>query len=1050
MRCATCDAEIDPKTLGGLCPICLFDAAIPDKTHDSSEAFRYDLIEEIARGGMGVVYRAVQHGSQRQVAVKMILAEQAATPGMIERFRAEAEAVAALDHPNILPIYETGEIDGIPFYSMKLAEGRTLREAIADFRGEPRAAATLIAAIARAVHHAHQRGILHRDLKPGNILLDGEGRTPFVSDFGLAKWIGSENRLTIAPSALGTPHYMAPEQALGASAELTTAADVYSLGAILYELLTGQPPFTAETALETLRLVETAAPAPPRLFEPSIPRDLEVICLKCLAKEPSARYASAAALAEDLERWLEGRTILARPATKAERLSRWARRNPAVAALAAAVIVLLLAATIGSGIAALRIAAARDQAVAAEKDATEKLYGSYLDQARASRLAGKRFDALDALDKAARIHRSSAVRDQTIAALALVDFKPGAKWMRPVSLYRNAAFDQKLERYLVEEKTGELSVRNVATHQEVTRLAGPPSPLGLVHAFSNDGRYVAAKFLNEQTWVWDLSSGHVLLRVPGQVGWTNGHAAFSPNSRLVAVTHPQTGISLYRLDEIPPGGELDPERPWRRWDDAPFCHRLVFSPTGTHLAMVDVADAARVGGREGIFQVRTIEDGAIAFEHRSAVGYGTLDWSPDGKLLAVCSWDHHVYVHDAASGAVRQVLRGHLGTPIEVRFSHNGRWLATIGFDNSLRLWDVQSGALLAAAPTSDLALQFSADDQRLAVSFQDGTIGWLEIAPADIFRMLHPPVNGDRPWALAASPDGGKLASSGDAGIRIWDLESMTSVGLPPGAAGERVSICFAPDNSALLASYRGSGLHRWPLHRVDGNLELGAPEPVETPSDTQCLLTDISRDGRQLALSYLDKDFVSLVPAHPDGLPRLDLAGHPNAFYVVISPDGRWVASGTRTNGGVRVWNAASGEVACDLEANVEARPAFSSDSKWLLTGSAGGYQFWKSGTWEKGPRIEPENGGSLTSFSSAFSPKGNLLAVQQNGDRIALHDVRNATRLATLEAPHPSMTEFLQFTGDGLHLAALGANQVVQLWDIPALRRELRRRELDWNDQ
>ena len=222
--------------------------------------------------------------------------------------------------------------------------------------------------------------------------------------------------------------------------------------------------------------------------------------------------------------------------------------------------------------------------------------------------------------KAARIRRSNAVRDQTIAALALVDFKAGTKWTRPVSLYRNAAFDPKLERYLIEEKAGELSVRNVANHQEVARLAGPPSPLAIVHSFSNDGRYVAAKFLNEQTWIWDLPSGHVLLRVPGQVGWTNGHAAFSPDSRIVAVTHPQTGISLYRLDEIPPGGELDPERPWRRWDDAPFCHRLVFNPASTHLAMVDVADAARVGGREGIFQVRAIEDGAIAFERRSPVG----------------------------------------------------------------------------------------------------------------------------------------------------------------------------------------------------------------------------------------------------------------------------------------------------------------------------------------------------------------------------------------------------------------------------------------------
>src|SRR3954464_11140515 len=298
MRCTKCDAALEPNSLGGLCPVCLFDAALPEAEIDEPGTFRYDLIEEIARGGMGVVYRAVQHGSQRQVAVKMILAEQAATPGMMERFRAEAEAVASLEHPHILPIYEIGESEGHPFYSMKFANGGTLREYLAEF-SQPRDAARLIATIARAVQHAHERGILHRDLKPGNVLLDGSKRTPFVSDFGLAKWIGRESRLTLAQSALGTPHYIAPEQAAGNSTTPTAGADVYSLGAMLYELLTGRPPVAGDTALETLRLArETETPAP-RKFTPHVPRDLEVICLKCLAKEPGARYATAAALADD-------------------------------------------------------------------------------------------------------------------------------------------------------------------------------------------------------------------------------------------------------------------------------------------------------------------------------------------------------------------------------------------------------------------------------------------------------------------------------------------------------------------------------------------------------------------------------------------------------------------------------------------------------------------------------------------------------------------------------------------------------------------------------
>jgi serine/threonine protein kinase len=200
MRCSRCDAELVSNGIQGLCAVCLLDAALSDEPNEADAAFGYDLIEEIGRGGMGVVYRAIQHGSRRQVAVKMILAEQAATPGMLERFRAEGEAIASLDHSHILPIYETGETEGTPFYSMKFANGGTLREAVSKFRGRPREAARLIAIIARAIHHAHERGILHRDLKPGNILLDDSG-APFVSDFGLR-----ENRLTIAPSALGTPH----------------------------------------------------------------------------------------------------------------------------------------------------------------------------------------------------------------------------------------------------------------------------------------------------------------------------------------------------------------------------------------------------------------------------------------------------------------------------------------------------------------------------------------------------------------------------------------------------------------------------------------------------------------------------------------------------------------------------------------------------------------------------------------------------------------------------------------------------------------------------
>jgi serine/threonine protein kinase len=358
----------------------------------------YELLEEIGRGGMGVVYRARQFSLSRPVAVKMISAGELASASAVQRFRTEAEAAANLDHPNIVPIYEIGEHEGRHFFSMKLVEGGSLAERIAGGKGrkgekekEPRPteiqpahsltfspacptdrksehphvgydaceAAHLLATVARAVHHAHQRGVIHRDLKPSNILLDREGQ-PHLTDFGLAKLLQKESGMTLSQDVMGTPNYMAPEQAAGHAREVTTAADVFSLGAILYELLAGRRPFQGETAVETLNQVIHTDPPPPRLLNPQVPRDLETICLKCLEKEPARRYDSAQEVAEELERFLNDEPILARPAGAAEKLWRWSRRNPRVAALAASVALLLAVVTLVSTVAAIRIAGARE------------------------------------------------------------------------------------------------------------------------------------------------------------------------------------------------------------------------------------------------------------------------------------------------------------------------------------------------------------------------------------------------------------------------------------------------------------------------------------------------------------------------------------------------------------------------------------------------------------------------------------------------------------------------------------------------------------------
>ena len=308
----------------------------------------YELVKVLGEGGMGIVYKARQLSLNRAVALKMIKAARFAGADEVRRFQNESEAVAQLDHPNIVPIFEVGQFEDQHYFSMKLIGGESLDKRLKDYTADPRRAADLVRAAAGAVHHAHQRGILHRDLKPANILVDAEGQ-PHVTDFGLAKRVEGDSELTRSGAILGTPAYMAPEQASGRRGSVTTSTDVYGLGAILYALLTGRAPFGGTTVMDTLEQVRERPPESTRKLNPRVPRDLDVICLKSLEKDPWRRYASADALAEDLKRWLAGEPIAARPVGNVARLWMWCRRNPvlsAAAGLVAASLVVVAALSI--------------------------------------------------------------------------------------------------------------------------------------------------------------------------------------------------------------------------------------------------------------------------------------------------------------------------------------------------------------------------------------------------------------------------------------------------------------------------------------------------------------------------------------------------------------------------------------------------------------------------------------------------------------------------------------------------------------------------------
>ncbi len=336
--CRKCGAAIPPDSPQQSCGACLLETGLgpAEAEHEmnvdlaSSSMLMdfgdYELLEQIGRGGQGVVFRSRQKSLNRIVALKLIGLGQWATEANLKRFRLEAEAAARLEHPGIVPIHEVGERDGSCYFSMKFVEGGQLDEVIRRTPMSIRQAAELIANVARTVHYTHEHGILHRDIKPGNILLDAKGE-PHLTDFGLARLVESESTVTRTMEVLGTPSYMAPEQAVGNNAAVSSVTDVYGLGAVLYQLLTGQAPFAGGTTYETIKLLLDTEPRQPRLLNPKIDHDLSTICLKCLEKDPKRRYSSALALAEDLERWLKHEPIAARRTGLLTRSRKWVRRK---------------------------------------------------------------------------------------------------------------------------------------------------------------------------------------------------------------------------------------------------------------------------------------------------------------------------------------------------------------------------------------------------------------------------------------------------------------------------------------------------------------------------------------------------------------------------------------------------------------------------------------------------------------------------------------------------------------------------------------------------
>ncbi len=1073
--CRHCGEPIPPGALGGNCPRCLAALALSTRLEGGAPAPSgalalgrpalqrffgdYEILGELARGGMGVVFRARQVSLNRLVALKMIAAGQLATPAQVQRFHLEAEAAARLDHPNIVPIYEVGEHQGQHFYSMKLVEGGTLaRGAAADGslnEFAPRESAVLVFKIAQAVYYAHQRGILHRDLKPTNILIDTEGE-PHITDFGLAKLMEEDAVLTQDAAILGTPAYMAPELASGQAAEATTAADVYALGAMLYELLAGQPPFADENLQGLLRKIIEDEPVPPsqvacgptvasfrrqqaergigqrgsakaRTPHP-IDRDLEIICLKCLEKDPARRYTSARTLADDLEHWLAGEPILARPAGALEKFGGWCRRKPALAALWGALAVALLAGVTGIVWQWRRAEASANEARRASAIAREQLWKAQLAQAHAQRLtgvAGRKEASFAAVQSATAIRPSMELRDEAIAALALTDVAEQGSWQSaPINDFEQPVFSPDLDRYALGRRRGDVSVFRMDTGARVAQFQGPPSSAVMLR-FSPDGQSLAAHFGNGDASVWSLTNGVRLLNTNvGVRGRNQLSLDFSPDQSVLALASGTNGVRLLSLAN---GAEV------KRLPLEGESSRVRFRPDGRALA---------VSSASNLVLWSLVESRAMqVLPHPGEVNW--FAWHPDGLRLAVAfAGSLDVWLWDTASTNCL-VLKGHLELVSKVAFNHHGDLLMSTAYDGTTRFWKAGSGELLFVS-RAGFGSQFSPDDTRVGFVREGQGVGVWKLNPSTIYRELTPSLGAPRRVVgFDFSPDGRWIAAANVEGVQLCDLQ--TGQLLAAASHRNNHSVWFTAEGKRVVLVGRDH-LHQWNVIQGHPSRELQDQGRLEFQPRPSLDAGSATRGPRPvLTVPSVDQVFcVDLkTPERWWTLPGNGLMRYVNS--AAASPDTNWIATTYWKGGGTFIWDTRTRQRVHNFGAE-GGFVTFSPDSRYLLVGSAHRYALWEVGTWRQTWDVPRRSAGELVG-PGAFSPDGKMIALCPEVNLLQLVETDTGRKIASLDAPVPKNIGPLAFSPDGGTLAASTFGSEIQLWDLRAIHLELARLNLDW---